>query len=78
MVKVLPSGPSAEFIQKKARVMALEGQKVQVVANSRYPGFHYESKWEEVASEVTLVANCDSPEERLRATAESIRGSLKK
>ena len=78
MVKVLPSGPSAEFIQKRARVMALEGQTVQVVANSRYPGFHYESKWEEAAPEVTLVANCDSPEDRLRATAESIRGSLKK
>jgi hypothetical protein len=77
MAQVLPSGDSAEFVQKKARVVALEGQRVQVVANSRYPGFHFESKWEPVAPEVTIIANCDSPEERLRATAESIRNSLK-
>ncbi|MGA1694328.1 MAG: hypothetical protein ACO38B_05430 [Burkholderiaceae bacterium] len=78
MVQVLPDGPSAEFLQKRARVKAFEGQKLQVVANSRYPGFHYESKWELAAPELTLVANCDSPEERLKATAEALRQGFKK
>jgi hypothetical protein len=78
MAKVMPDGPTAEFSGGRASLQALPNQRVKLLANARFPDFHYETGSIPVKSEVTLTANCDSMEERAKAVAESLREAFKK
>lgn len=78
MVKVVPDGPTAPFRSGKAVIEAFDNQRLQIVANSNYPDFHYETNHVRVEPQMRMVANCDSAEEHLKATAESLRKAFNK
>lgn len=78
MVKVTPSGLTAAFYQGKATVQALPTERVRIIANTRYPDFQYETGPILVKPEITLVADCESVEERMKATSESFQEAFKK
>lgn len=78
MVKVTPSGLTAPFYQGKATVQALPTERVRIIANTRYPDFQYETGPILVKPEMTLVADCESVEERMKATSESFQEAFKK
>jgi hypothetical protein len=78
MVKVTPSGLTAAFYQGKATVQALPTERVRLIANTRYPDFQYETGPILVKPEMTLVADCESMEERMKATSDSFRDAFKK
>jgi hypothetical protein len=78
MVKVTPSGLTAAFYQGKATVQALPTERVRLIANTRYPDFQYETGPILVKPEITLVADCESVEERMRATSDSFKEAFKK
>ena len=78
MVKVTPSGLTAAFYQGKATVQALPTERVRLIANTRYPDFQYETGPILVKPEMTLVADCESVEERMRATSDSFKEAFKK
>ncbi len=78
MVKVTPSGLTAPFYQGKATVQALPTERVRLIANTRYPDFQYETGPILVKPEMTLVADCESMEERMKATSDSFRDAFKK
>lgn len=52
MVKAMPSGPSAGFDSKKARLRAMSNQRLKLMANAKNPGFNFEGAEEDVAPEV--------------------------
>lgn len=78
MAKVMPDGPTAEFADGKASLQALPNQRIKLLANARFPDFHYDTGSIPVKPEVTLTANCDSMEERAKAISESLREAFKK
>ena len=78
MAKVMPDGPTAEFLNGKASLQALPNQRIKLIANTKYPNFHYDTGSIPVAPEMTLTANCDNMEERAKAIAESLRDAFKK
>ncbi|MFM1928604.1 MAG: hypothetical protein RIR28_1187 [Pseudomonadota bacterium] len=78
MVKVTPSGLTAAFYQGKATVQALPTERVRLIANTRYPDFQYETGPILVKPEITLVADCESVEDRMKATSEGFRETFKK
>lgn len=78
MAKVTPDGPTAEFVNGKASIQALPNQRIKLIANTKFPDFHYETGSIPIAPEVSLVANCDSMEERAKAISESLREAFKK
>ncbi|MBM3374726.1 MAG: hypothetical protein FJY35_01375 [Betaproteobacteria bacterium] len=78
MAKVMPDGPTAEFADGKASLQALPNQRIKLLANARFPDFHYDTGSIPVKPEVTLTANCDSMEERAKAISESLRETFKK
>lgn len=78
MAKVMPDGPTAEFADGKASLQALPNQRIKLLANARFPDFHYDTGSIPVKPEVTLTANCDSMEERAMAISESLREAFKK
>lgn len=78
MAKVMPDGPTTEFIDGKARLEALPNQRIKLIANTKYPEFHYDSGSFPVGPEVRLTANCDNMEERAKAISESLRDAFKK
>ncbi|MEN9765322.1 MAG: hypothetical protein RL397_1277 [Pseudomonadota bacterium] len=78
MAKVMPDGPTAEFIDGKATLEALPNQRIKLIANTKYPQFHYDSGSFPVGPEVRLTGNCDNMEERAKAISESLRDAFKK
>ena len=78
MAKVMPDGPTAEFIDGKATLEALPNQRIKLIANTKYPQFHYDSGSFPIEPEVRLTANCDNMEERAKAISESLRDAFKK
>lgn len=78
MAKVTPDGPTAEFIDGKATLEALPNQRIKLIANTKYPQFHYDSGSFPIEPEVRLTANCDNMEERAKAISESLRDAFKK
>lgn len=78
MAKVMPDGPTAEFIDGKATLEALPNQRIKLIANTKYPEFHYDSGSFPIEPEVRLTANCDNMEERAKAISQSLRDAFKK
>jgi hypothetical protein len=71
MVKVMPDGPTANFINGQARLVARPNERIKLMANDRYPFLSYEDASVKVAPEVTLTARCYDPEERAKALQKS-------
>jgi hypothetical protein len=71
MVKVMPDGPTANFANGQARLVARPDQRIKLMANERYPFLSYEDASVKVAPEVTLTARCYDPEERAKALQKS-------
>ena len=71
MVKVMPDGPTANFTNGQARLVARPDQRIKLMANERYPFLSYEDASVKVAPEVTLTARCYDPEERAKALQKS-------
>jgi hypothetical protein len=71
MVKVMPDGPTANFTNGQARLVARPDQRIKLMANERYPFLSYEDASVKVAPEVSLTARCYDPEERAKALQQS-------
>jgi hypothetical protein len=71
MVKVMPDGPTANFTNGQARLVARPNERIKLMANERYPFLSYEDASVKVAPEVTLTARCYDPEERAKALQKS-------
>lgn len=79
MVKATPSGKTAEFQQNKAVLELMPDERVRLIANTRYPDFQYETNPILFRDgKVTLIADCESLEDRMRATADSLKGAFEK
>ena len=66
MVKVMPEGPTANFTNGQARLVAKPDQRIKLMANERYPFLSYEDASVKVAPEVTLTARCYDPKRERR------------
>ena len=77
MVKAIPSGKSARFIDKKAEMFLKKSSKVQLVVSDEYPGFHFTSIPVNVSYNTKLVADC-SNSERLDNIFESLKNQFNK
>ena len=77
MVKALPSGKSARFIDKKAEMFLKKSSKVQLVVSDEFPGFHFTSIPVDVSYKTKLVADC-SNSERLDNIFESLKNQFNK
>ncbi|MFM1826778.1 MAG: hypothetical protein RLY67_159 [Pseudomonadota bacterium] len=79
MVKATPSGKTAEFQQNKAVLELMPDERVRLIANTRYPDFQYETNPILFRDgKVTLIADCESLEDRMRAAADSLKGAFEK
>ena len=77
MVKAIPSGKSARFINKKAEMFLKKSSKVQLVVSDEFPGFHFTSIPVNVSYNTKLVADC-SNSERLDNIFESLKNQFNK
>ena len=77
MVKAIPSGKSAKFIDKKAEMFLKKSSKVQLVVSDEFPGFHFTSIPVAVSYNTKLVADC-SNSERLDNIFESLKDHFNK
>ena len=77
MVKAIPSGKSARFIDKKAEMLLKKSSKVQLVVSDEFPGFHFTSIPVDVSYNTRLVADC-SNSERLDNIFESLKNQFNK
>ena len=77
MVKAIPSGKSAKFIDKKAEMFLKKSSKVQLVVSDEFPGFHFTSIPVDVSYNTKLVADC-SNSERLDNIFESLKNQFNK
>ena len=75
MVKAIPSGKLASFINKKAEMFLKRSSKVQLVVSDEYPGFHFTSTPINVSFDTRLVADC-SNSERLDSIFDSLRNQF--
>ena len=73
MVKALPSGKTAKFVDKKAIMYLKRASKVKLVVSDEFPGFHFSNLPVDVNYNTKLVADC-SNSDRL----DNIFDSLKK
>jgi hypothetical protein len=61
LARVLPDGPRANFSGGVARVRAVPGQRIRLVANDiAFRDYGFEGEEVKAAPKVTLTANCDS------------------
>ena len=77
MVKAVPSGKTARFINKKTEMFLKKSSKVQLVVSDEYPGFHFTSIPVNVTYNTKLVADC-SNSERLDSIFESLKNQFNK
>ena len=77
MVKAIPSGKSAKFIDKKAEMFLKKSSKVQLVVSEEFPGFHFTSIPVNVSYKTKLVADC-SNSQRLDNIFESLKNQFNK
>ena len=77
MVKAIPSGKSARFVDKKAEMFLKKSSKVQLVVSDEFPGFHFTSIPVDVSYNTKLVADC-SNSERLDNIFESLKNQFNK
>ena len=76
MVKAIPSGKSARFVDKKAEMFLKKSSKVQLVVSDEFPGFHFTSIPVDVSYNTKLVADC-SNSERLDNIFDSLNEQFK-
>ena len=77
MVKAIPSGKSARFVDKKAEMFLKKSSKVQLVVSDEFPGFHFTSIPVDVSYNTRLVADC-SNSERLDNIFDSLKNQFNK
>ena len=73
MMQSIPEGPRAFFGGSKVNIMAPEGQKMQLVASSRYPDFSFEGPIIRLAEETTVIADCEG---KGPSTLEGLKGNF--
>tara|TARA_A100001015_G_scaffold212007_1_gene237722 strand:- start:65 stop:469 length:405 start_codon:yes stop_codon:yes gene_type:complete len=73
MMQSIPEGPRAFFGGSKVNIMAPEGQKMQLVASSRYPDFSFEGPMIRLAEENTVIADCEG---KGPSTLEGLKGKF--
>ena len=76
MVKAIPSGKSARFIDKKAEMFLKKSSKVQLVVSDEFPGFHFTSIPVQVNYKTDLIADC-SKSDRLDNIFDSLNKQFK-
>ena len=77
MVKAIPSGKTARFIDKKAEMFLKKSSKVQLVVSDEFPGFHFTSIPVDISYKTKLVADC-SNSERLDNIFDSLKNQFNK
>ena len=77
VVKAIPSGKSARFVDKKAEMFLKKSSKVQLVVSDEFPGFHFTSIPVDVSYNTRLVADC-SNSERLDNIFDSLKNQFNK
>ena len=77
MVKAIPSGKTAKFLNKKAEMFLSRSSKVQLYASDEYPGFHFSSIPVNVSYNTKLIADC-SNSDRLDNICESLKNQFNK
>ena len=77
MVKAVPSGKTAKFINKKTEMFLKKSSKVHLVVSDEYPGFHFTSIPVDVTYNTILVADC-SNSDRLDSIFESLKNQFNK
>ena len=73
MMQSIPEGPRAFFGGSKVNLRAPKGQKMQLVASSRYPDFSFEGPIIHLAKENTVIADCEG---KGPSTLEGLKGSF--
>ena len=73
MMQSIPEGPRAFFGGSKVNLRAPKGQKMQLVASSRYPDFSFEGPIIFLAEENTVIADC---ERKGPSTLEGLKGKF--
>ena len=77
MVKAIPSGQTAKFLNKKAEMFLKRSSKVQLFVSDEYPGFHFSSIPVNVSYNTKLIADC-SNSDRLDSIFESLKNQFNK
>ena len=77
MVKAIPSGKTAKFLNKKAEMFLTRSSKVQLFVSDEYPGFHFSSIPVNVSYNTKLIADC-SNSDRLDSILESLKNQFNK
>lgn len=77
MVKAIPSGKTAKFLNKKAEMFLKRSSKVLLVVNDEYPGFQFSSIPVNVKYNTKLTADC-SNSDRLDNIFESLKNQFNK
>ena len=73
MIQSIPEGPRAFFGGSKVNIRAPKGQKMQLVASSRYPDFSFEGPIIRLAEENTVIADCEG---KGPSTLEGLKGNF--
>ena len=73
MIVSIPKGPRAFFGGSKVTIRAPRGQKMQLVASSRYPDFSFEGPIIRLAEENTVTADCEG---KGPSTLEGLKGNF--
>ena len=73
MMQSIPEGPRAFFGGNKVNIRAPKGQKMQLVASSRYPDFSFEGPIIRLAEENTVIADCEG---KGPSTLEGLKGNF--
>ena len=73
MMQSIPEGPRAFFGGSKVSIRASKGQKMQLVASSRYPDFSFEGPIISLAEENTVIADCEG---KGPSTLEGLKGNF--
>ena len=77
MVKAIPSGKTARFIDKKAEMFLKRSSKVQLIVSDEYPRFHFSNISVKVNYNTRLIADC-SNSDRLDNIFESLKNQFNK
>ena len=59
MIRSIPEGPRAFFGGSKVIIRAPRGQKMQLVASTRYPDFSFEGPIINLTEDNTVIADCE-------------------
>ena len=60
MMQSIPDCPRAFFGGSKVSIIAPKGQKMQLIASTRYPDFSFEGPIIRLAEENTIIADCEA------------------